>query len=85
MLLGFCIVRILKLTDYPNLNESGMSRDEFDAVIKQFVDFQLQQHPDADKDTYWDLYRAIRFYYADWPYLDDPYSNRHMFGKVGMS
>ena len=65
---------------FPNISTDGVSRRDFDRFLYTEVSDRSQILPNMDRVD--DIYQAFRFYYADWPYFDDPYKNRDMIARV---
>ena len=59
---------------------AGLSRTDFDKILYNETAYRLLKYPNTTRED--DVFQAFRFYYADWPYFDDPISNRDMIGKV---
>jgi hypothetical protein len=66
--------------DFPNNLIYGLNRSAFDENIYQVVSVNSDHWPDPSREA--DVYNAIRFFYADWPYLYDPKRNRDMCSDV---
>ena len=50
-------------------------------MLQDLAEIFSPQFPDRDTE---DLVQAYRFFYADWPYFEDPERNRYMLGKVSI-
>ena len=77
----FYYIILTHISVFPDLDlTQGLNRSDFDAILYASVDYYLQKLPDIDRTD--DMYQAFRFYYADWPYFDDPIRNRDMLAQV---
>ena len=72
---------ILSVTErYPWLTEEGISRARYDLYFRVRCEYISLVWDDPSRAD--DSCQAMRFYYADWPYFNDPMKNRKMLGEV---
>lgn len=65
---------------YPDIVRDGVDRAQFDAYLLARAARYSQAWPNST--TTRDISEAFKFYYADWPYYDDPIRNRDKLGDV---
>ena len=58
----------------------GLNRTDVDNFLYSMVSYRLLKYPNTTRVE--DVFQAFRYYYADWPYFDDPVSNRDMMARV---
>ena len=58
----------------------GISQTELDDAWRELTDWFSVLWPDPARDD--DVYQAQRFFYSDWPRVDDPLRNRDIYGEV---
>ena len=68
------------ISAFPGITIGGLSREDCDMFLYNFSQGFSQRFPTSDRIE--DIYEALRFYYADWPYLEDPFKNRDMMARV---
>ena len=61
----------------------GLTRDELDMAWLDLTSWFSVFWPESERREE-DVYQAQRFFYTDWPYIDDPIKNRDMYGKVSL-
>jgi hypothetical protein len=66
--------------DIPEANERGFNSTEFNTYLKtRLLDIWAEQ---VTEEQYDNIYNALRWYYVNWPYLEDLDANREAFNKV---
>ena len=58
----------------------GISQAELDDAWRDLTDWFSVLWPDPTRND--DVYQAQRFFYSDWPRVDDPLRNRDLYGEV---
>lgn len=67
-------------TVIPEANDGGFNSTEFEYYFRNNV--LSIWAPQLTEEQYNIVYNAFRWYYVNWPYLDDLDSNREAFNKV---
>ena len=58
----------------------GFTHEQFEEILQNAVEFFVPLLPDASREE--DVFQAMSWFYAPWPYTDDPEQNRHELGMV---
>lgn len=75
------VISILSIGWYPGVSEDGLTRAEFSAYLQARAQYVNQRWPNTTKPR--DVAEAFKWFYADWPYINDTERNREMVGRVG--
>jgi hypothetical protein len=68
------------VSDIPESNDGGFNSTDFDYYLRtRIIDIWVLQ---LIQEQYEQVFHALRWYYINWPYLDDLDANREAINKV---